>query len=56
MTEYEAPKITEIGTITDLTEQNFNKNAGSSGHRHHRWHHHSDPRQRIHAVDLRLRD
>ena len=30
MTEYEAPKITEIGTITDLTEQNFNKNAGSS--------------------------
>ena len=30
MSSYESPAITELGTLEDLTSQNFNKNPGNS--------------------------
>jgi hypothetical protein len=30
MAPYETPKISELGSLADLTLQNFNKHAGSS--------------------------
>ena len=47
MSVYEAPRLSELGSIRELTQQQFNKVGSSPRHIHpgHRRNRHREPRQ-----------